>query len=609
MERIEKIVNYCNGFTANHNLTHQDPGLDLLMEMLVTRQGQCRHQSWCFYALAAYYGIPVRLMSSEEYGRHEWCEFSLDGQYWHTVNLTYTARQQDRIVNYPPEGQRPNHPTTKGIDKIVKEAEQAGDPINKEVRDLLTYNSYSDLEEYAKRELFSAIFHSRHSNSHTRLLATLLKETPQAFFEILRNTYYAHQFAVMLSTYCDKGIPLADIESFMENIEQLTNRFKTFQGKMYWTNWLKDLLKEARSREWRYLLEPGESAFLPLYKVIVEERKWLDPVAAYAFIKQANDQRPSATTDTLVETYTSKLVEHSTPKQKTKTLLTVPNLSGRSPSLEQLLKDQVLKVQYTFEQEGVLDVNQFARRAPMYRDESSVPGNTKAVLVDNAYEAFVNVEPNVWAVMRPCLKHILGQAWHEYSGESTGSYRQLLLMLKELKELELDSKKESKEVHAAVDEMQRTFQEMLLKDDAMTEYHWRESVDRYQQASPRPLNHLKKAVYFAQSSHCPMKDVLSSALADYLYLATKADQGNVQTICSTDEQTTLGLFRPSTAAELWSSLTDYRHFEQPSPHLLKKELGKTDALYLKRSDISNFADEFVQSLDIRRLAHFLMTGE
>ena len=69
--------------------------MDMLCELIESMQGVCRHSSFIFYALALYYGIPVRILKSD-HGIHQWCEYSLDGHSWKQFENTDLDIQQRR---------------------------------------------------------------------------------------------------------------------------------------------------------------------------------------------------------------------------------------------------------------------------------------------------------------------------------------------------------------------------------------------------------------------------------------------------------------------------------------------------------------------------------
>ena len=83
-ETIAKLVQYCQSFKADEELGGQ-ADVNLLIQLIKNKQGSCRHRSEAFYALAWYFGIPVKMVISD---CHKWVEASTDdGRTWEKYDL------------------------------------------------------------------------------------------------------------------------------------------------------------------------------------------------------------------------------------------------------------------------------------------------------------------------------------------------------------------------------------------------------------------------------------------------------------------------------------------------------------------------------------------
>ena len=74
-DTIARLTQYCESFKADETLGEKSD-VNLLIRLIKSQQGSCRHRSEAFYALALYFGIAVRMISSK---CHRWVEVSADG--------------------------------------------------------------------------------------------------------------------------------------------------------------------------------------------------------------------------------------------------------------------------------------------------------------------------------------------------------------------------------------------------------------------------------------------------------------------------------------------------------------------------------------------------
>nr|MDT0253760.1 hypothetical protein [Endozoicomonas sp.] len=82
-QRLLKLAQWCRGFNDTRDIPGQ--GLDLLINLIREKQGVCRHRSEVFQVLSQYFGVPARMVRSNN---HRYIEISPDGgQHWRKIDL------------------------------------------------------------------------------------------------------------------------------------------------------------------------------------------------------------------------------------------------------------------------------------------------------------------------------------------------------------------------------------------------------------------------------------------------------------------------------------------------------------------------------------------
>ena len=82
-KKIKALSQWCNSFNCSNNA--KGTGLELLINIMLTKQGVCKHRSWAFYILCQYFGVPVRIITND---CHSFAEISFDNEKtWHKVEL------------------------------------------------------------------------------------------------------------------------------------------------------------------------------------------------------------------------------------------------------------------------------------------------------------------------------------------------------------------------------------------------------------------------------------------------------------------------------------------------------------------------------------------
>nr|MDT0251879.1 transglutaminase domain-containing protein [Endozoicomonas sp.] len=82
-QRLLKLAQWCREFNDTRDIPGQ--GLDLLINLIRKKQGICRHRSQVFQVLSQYFGVPARMVSSNQ---HRYIEISPDGgQHWRKIDL------------------------------------------------------------------------------------------------------------------------------------------------------------------------------------------------------------------------------------------------------------------------------------------------------------------------------------------------------------------------------------------------------------------------------------------------------------------------------------------------------------------------------------------
>ncbi len=93
---VTHLKKYCSGFSDGVLEGETVSHIDLLMNLIEQRKGSCRHRTWSAYALASYFGLPVKIIRSD---CHQWIEYSLDGRRsWHTMELGGSGHENDKTV-------------------------------------------------------------------------------------------------------------------------------------------------------------------------------------------------------------------------------------------------------------------------------------------------------------------------------------------------------------------------------------------------------------------------------------------------------------------------------------------------------------------------------
>ncbi len=589
-QRVKKITEYCNQFTANEDIPSGTTGIELLVEIIQLRRGVCRHQAQCFYALASYFGIPVRIIHSNV-GNHKWCEYALDGYSWHPTQLSYQANEKSTYIVRPPNEKKDCKAVT-GLEDIAEELRRKNQKLESKLLNKLLTEGFDALSHGERLWVLSDLQSSSTDllDVRTKILMQVIGDYPD-FFPTL-------QYFSLIARCVSQEIPLSTVENFLHKI----NRSVVTHGepsKKSWSYYLIRLLKNCQ--HWH-----KPPAFMHFYHYIVIQQGWLSPVQAYPFTIWASKLQPSAQTTRVMKNYIDELIK-STPARKgnREPLPSVPELSGRSTSLEQALKNPAIHKKYTFEPDGSLDIQQLLLRDPMFCREGTGHRGNRSVLLECSGEGYLHPTPVKLATA--CFRHIINNPLPPHCPE-TAPFRVLWQLLHEIRQLETVQESVQKpEVSRLLNTFRQTLSETSLDSNEcglLCIISELKNIGVINEAKKLFLNNLLR---FKGKLPYTMKSVIYSAFAHYLYRETNAVYGKLQAVHPGDTEETLGVCKPESADELWTML-DSSLDAIPSSLLLKQKMAKMESLHINKDNVSIYLWEYIETVDIRKLSDFLLSG-
>ena len=147
--QLNALAQWCKAFRADHDVPGE--GLNLLFNLIREKQGICRHRSQVFQVLSQYFGVPARMVSSNQ---HRYVEFSPDnGRHWRKIDLEGGG---EFSWNELPQQHPENIVSSESAGLTDKAGSIAGESIDKTIRRLfrkgLEQQEYSELVDFLKNK-------------------------------------------------------------------------------------------------------------------------------------------------------------------------------------------------------------------------------------------------------------------------------------------------------------------------------------------------------------------------------------------------------------------------------------------------------------------------
>ena len=526
-ERVQKIIRYCNQFSADDQLGGKTSDVHMMINIIARRKGVCRHQSWCFYSLAAYFGISVRLVDSGTFGLHEWCEYSLDGRLWQRADLNFSSSATIKTTIKEVSQRLPSDYSIPGLDELVKK-------IPKEELSSMTPFLMELMEkgvEYflksgmSQKDIFLKLAWQNTHQSYCLEIMMGLLESDQ---ELSRNILLTEPYRFFMDLYLHSENMRDALEKQLNELGQRVDTMDQLEAYQ-WKALLKQLINPFHSMShFRY----QESKLIRdrLYRFIVNEHQWLTPVETYKHILEKHAENPTPLLKQQLTTYTRQLVSTTPEHIVDKELPDVPDVHGHSESLRRQLFDQDLERRYSYEAEGTLDINQLVRRQPMFFFDAVTNRGKKNVLINNDSELFHKVRSEA---AKKCCHHLLSLKTLPVQVSNDPAWKLLYETLQALNRFEeLAHTENNPKLADLVAKLRKTAREAVCTADA-NNFYWHSYVSELKALLPEAED--KISVLFNNRTHRLLMSmpyilgsVLKSAFVRYLYEITGASDGKLQ---------------------------------------------------------------------------------
>ncbi|WP_257287294.1 transglutaminase-like domain-containing protein, partial [Endozoicomonas sp. SESOKO2] len=580
-QRIRAITDYCKQFSGRIEPKDEEN----FFQFLVTRQqGSCRHRVPVFIAFCRYFGIPCRQIKNQ---RHSFAEYSRDGgQTWESADLGGAPVERTKITpDFQPIRKLPDSST---------ELKKSKDLL----KDLL---KGADLAQ--QRALAKACGLSLEELNKPLETKSLLPETNLSTSEILKNLWEEKDLAsfsmgVSIIESLEPGA-LGYYESEVKPISkalrkilydsdenQVTEQLKLLHSKMMLQGgaiidlWLYLIVKTLRGSD---LMKPSVIHFA----LEVMESGWLDPLPIYEgsiidaarhhqmlVCLEAVDELKAKASQCLTKFYRQLLSREKNSqvwqlaykgfqKSKGTTLLVTHCHDGFSPYLEKKIASSSMQPAWTFEPEGIPNIERMLVRRP-------------------AFPKFVSDKTH----HRPVI--IMGQV--------------------ALPEEVIDTK-------AAALLQMRAEKRPELKKILQKVSTCKATRIRHRQAL-RALKIPERNIVDASTGKC--KRAIVHAFCHYLHGLTNSQGGSLTFCwaaanvgCDTGEMNEYGAHDPSSPLELFAMMDDidscFIFQDSVNNACLRQAHNAVNALVLKNDDMDKIAEEFINSVNLNSICDALDT--
>ncbi|WP_257287121.1 transglutaminase-like domain-containing protein, partial [Endozoicomonas sp. SESOKO2] len=617
-QQIKAITDYCRAFSGDAK-----PKLgENFFQFLVTRlKGSCRHRVPVFIAMCRYFGIPSRQIDSSS---HSFAEYSGDGGHtWESVDLGGAPVREKEIT---PKFQPTRKVSASSTEtRMIKNHLKGADLGQQQA---LAEASGINLRKLDKALEAGSVLPTINPGTYETVLKLWKRKDLTGFLmgvsmiESLETKALIHELSDLAGDIGIGNKPMSEavkkiLSSNDEN--QVTQPLKVLHSKMIFHG-------DASSEDWLnsmvYILAWSDLAKSSVIQFALEALKsgWLDPVPVRSFETEGKvehhklllrledvDELKVEAARCLKMWYTTYL---SREKNSQRWLYTYKGFQERadyalfithchdgfSSRLEYNMVDSSMQTAWTYEPEGIPNIERMLLRQPAF--SQLIPGK---------------------ANHRPVI--ILGQpSWHitTIDEKAEALYQRLLEHSSDLNKQSLEK---IKRYDAVVNQRENALKALAREYSDVATSGWKNKTrkDQYEeerfdiQKRYRDICKSSKLSYdelhFSDDLRKKCKQAIKQAFSHYMYKVTHS-KGGCLTYCWAGAKVGpkdnigkyCGAHDPSSPEELYAMMSavvsSFNFINNSKDNYLRQALNASNALVLKLDELTNIAEEFVSSVDL-----------